>query len=431
MALFYILSGLAFYFFASRKFGQKIGLISSTFYLFAPYHLIDLHYRVALGELAAFIFLPLCLLFADLKRFKLLSLSICLLVLSHQAISLFFIPMLFVYCLVQKINVKFLLSSFILALSLSAFYWLPVITETKYTRQPIDTKVVEFWPMSSYIYSPWKLGLLWQGPYGKLTFPTGYLHLPLIILAVYIALKIRKNRFWVACFFLLFLLMQSFSKAFWQIIPLINNFQFTYRLMVIISFISAILAGIFFSQVKVSPFWTKTVLFLVIITSILAWSNRRVIPEITDQTLAVDLPLASTKYGEGFSPAVPKWVPLDKPWSSVIPLTHAEILSGLGKITSLSRTTNTHTYSVQAETPLRIQENTLYFPGWQLFANNQLVPIFPNHLGIITFSLPPGEYNIKLDFTDTPIRTFSKQTSLLSLLVLILLYVRPSAPHPD
>jgi len=168
----------------------------------------------------------------------------------------------------------------------------------------------------------------------------------------------------------------------------------------------------------------KIIIFLVAITSILAWSNRRIISEITDASLA------STPHDESFSPAVPKWVPLDKPWASEIPPAHAEILSGSGKIIPLSRTTNTHTYTILATTDLQVRENTLYFPGWQLFSNNQPVSISPNHLGIITFSLPPGEHNIKLNFTDTPIRAFSKQISLISLLVLLLLYARSSALRP-
>ncbi len=428
MAAFFILSGLSFFALASRKFGPRVGLVSSIFYLYSPYHLIDMHYRVALGELASFIFLPLCLLF--IRRPILLAISISLLILSHQAISLFFIPLLFIYCLIQKVNIKHIFLSFSLGLALSAFYWLPVVFETGYTHQPQSAKTVEFWPVSSYLYSPWKIGFLWQGHFGELAFPIGYIHLPVFALAAYISFKTRQNRYWVICFLFLFFLMQGFSRPLWQIIPLINNIQFSYRLMVIISFISALLAGLFFSRVKVSPFWTKATLFLVITTSILAWSNRRTIPEITDQTLAAELPLATSKSGEGFFPAAPKWVPRDLPWASQVPLAHAEILAGSGEITPLTRTTNTHTYSIQAATNLQIQENTLYFPGWQLFVNNQPISISPNRLGIITFSLSPGQYNAKLTFTATPVRTFSKQISLLSLLVLIFLYARTSAPSP-
>lgn len=414
MAAFFILSSLAFYLYSRSK-------IATIFYLFAPYHLIDMHYRVALGELASFVFLPLAVLFVEKKRPLLLAVSLALLLLSHQAISLFFIPLLGLYCLTLKVNIKFILLSFGLALSLSAFYWIPALAETKYTRQPQDVKNgVEFWPLSSYIYSPWKLGFLWQGPYGRVTYPIGYIHLPIIILSAYLILKRKTNgKFWLFSFIILFLLMQSFSKTLWQIIPLINNFQFTYRLMVIISFISAILAGIFFSKVNVSPKLQKTIVFLVIITSILAWSNRRIISEITDASLAV------APHSESFSPAVPKWVPLDRPWMTQVPPVPAQILSGTGSITSTSRTTNVHTYSVTAKTDLKIKENTLYFPGWQVLPNS--VQIYPDNQGIINFTLPAGQHLIKLVFTDTPIRAFAKQISLLSLLVIGILYVRASS----
>lgn len=412
MAAFFILSGLVFYLYSRSK-------IATVFYLFAPYHLIDMHYRVALGELSSFIFLPLSVLFVDKKRPLLLAISLALLLLSHQAISLFFIPLLGLYCLTRKVNIKFILLSFGLALSVSSFYWLPVLAETKYTRQPQDVKSgVEFWPISSYIYSPWKLGFLWQGPNGKITYPIGYIHLPIIVLSIFLIRKNHQILFWLISFMLIFLLMQSVSRPLWQIIPLINNFQFTYRLMVIISFISAVLAGIFFSKTKISQNMQNLIIFLVIITSILAWSNRRIIPEITDAGLI------TAPHSESFSPAIPKWVPLDRPWMIQAPPAPAQILSGIGSITATSRTTNVHSYSVTAKTDLNIKENTLYFPGWQALPNS--IQIYPDDQGIINFTLPAGQHQIKLVFSDTPIRAFSKQISLLSLLVLILLYAGSS-----
>lgn len=423
MASFYLASGLAFYLYSRNK-------IATIFYLFAPYHLIDLHYRVALGELASFVWLPLALHFVNKSRPILLAVTLALLILSHQAISLFFIPLLLAYCLFKKLNLKFMMLTFGLALLLSAFYWLPILFETQFTHQPQSAKIVEFRPLADYLYSTWKLGFLWQGPYGKLTFPVGYIHLPIIILCAYFLRTHSESRFWSIAFILLFLLMQSISRPLWQLIPLINNIQFTYRLMVILSFISAILAGLFFSKVQTSPITRNSLIFLVIITSALAWFNRRTDPNVTDQILAADLPLATSKYGEGFSPASPKWVPATHLWLSQIPPAPAEILSGSGTLTSISRTTNTHIYSINAKTDIQIKENTLYFPGWQLIANNQPVSISPNLLGLITFSLPPGQHDIKLTFRDTPIRAFSKQISLLSLLVLILLYARTSALRP-
>ncbi|HJZ05817.1 hypothetical protein A2634_03955 [Candidatus Amesbacteria bacterium RIFCSPHIGHO2_01_FULL_48_32] len=429
MAAYFLLSGLAFYLFARHKFGNRVGLISSIFYLFAPYHLINLHFRVALGELAAFVFVPLSAFLAELvlekrqaKYTLFLGISLAFLILSHQAISLVSLPLLALYCFIK--SRRFVILPFVLALSLSAYYWIPVIFESKYTHQPESAKTVAFWPLSSYFYSPWRYGWLFQGHFGELVFPIGYIHLPLIGIASYLILK-NKNRdttFWLISFVLLFILMQKFSSPLWQAIPFLSNFQFSYRLMVILSFISALLVGHVFAAVRIPTSLQKALLFIVVITTVLNWSSRKFLPEVTDETLARYLPLATARE-EGFSPASPTWTPKDNPWQFQIPLAPAEILEGIGTIIPLTRTSTSHTYDVIAQIPIKIKENTLYFPGWQLYVNDKPSPLpspSPQSQGIVEFSINPGYHKIALKFVDTPVRLFAKTLSKLSLALVLL-----------
>lgn len=97
--LSYIASGVFMYLWIKRLWGQKVGFVAAIFYLFAPYRFVDLYVHAALGEHLAFVFIPLaCWMLTELiktqkkKYLVLSSASIALLILSHNAISLMFIP---------------------------------------------------------------------------------------------------------------------------------------------------------------------------------------------------------------------------------------------------------------------------------------------------------------------------------------------------
>src|SRR3989304_6442375 len=144
----FILSGLAMYLF-TREFlnDNKAAFFASALYIIAPYRFVDLYVRGAIGEHIAFIFPPLIFYFL-IKLSKKNSywhvlggsLSLAGLILSHNAITLMFLPLIFIYIfylIFQCSNKKcFVLSSLYLILlgfGLSAFFWVPAFMEGKYT----------------------------------------------------------------------------------------------------------------------------------------------------------------------------------------------------------------------------------------------------------------------------------------------------------
>jgi 4-amino-4-deoxy-L-arabinose transferase-like glycosyltransferase len=71
-----------------------------------PYHFIDMHFRVTVAENLSFVFLPFILLAIkkiienySKKWLIALSLGFGLLILSHQAISVMFLPVMIAYSL--------------------------------------------------------------------------------------------------------------------------------------------------------------------------------------------------------------------------------------------------------------------------------------------------------------------------------------------
>jgi uncharacterized membrane protein len=437
LAFSYVLSGITMYLFLREEINKKSAIIGSIFYLFAPYHLVDMHFRVAIGEMLAFAILPLTFLFTKKiitqtgKQWLILnSLSLSLLIMSHQAISLVSFLFLALYAIflpsksIKRKLVAFL--SFITGLLLSCFYWLPVLFEGKFTFQDLNA-AINFPPLQSFIYSPWRYGFLFQGHMGELSHIIGYPQIIIIILSI-VFLFIKqiggKNkmlfRFSIFSFVVLFLMMQSISKPIWENIPLLINFQFSYRLLLIVSFFTSIIAGLIIGRIN-NKYLVIIICFITIMYTILNWGNRRTIPEINDQHLKTILPISTSKI-EGLTPAVSKWVNPQNPWMTKIPKNHLEILRGEADYTEIYRNSTVHEYIINAKTDLYLRENTQYFPGWIISANKKQIPInytnqeFP---GIISFQLPRGLYYIELKFVSLPIVVFAKWLSGISFIVII------------
>ncbi len=129
------------------EFGKKAGFAASVFYLFAPYHLVDMHFRNAIGEMVAFALLPLCFFFTkkvvknkSLFWASITGLTISLLILSHIVASLIVMPLLVAYGLLVGIRERskmhfriiYLFCSILFGIFLACFYWLPISAYSKY-----------------------------------------------------------------------------------------------------------------------------------------------------------------------------------------------------------------------------------------------------------------------------------------------------------
>src|SRR5581483_3315585 len=91
LATSFISSGIAMYFFARELLESDSGVFAALLYLFAPYHLVDLHFRNALGEVVSFVFVPLVFLFSyrivkkpNVTNIFLNALCLLLLITSHE-----------------------------------------------------------------------------------------------------------------------------------------------------------------------------------------------------------------------------------------------------------------------------------------------------------------------------------------------------------
>jgi hypothetical protein len=482
----HLLSGIFMYLLLKQHLSKNASLVGAIFFLFAPYHLIDMHFRVSIGELTALMIFPLTLIL--LKRYILSpsplklfisSLSIALMTLSHQAVSLIGLPLLFLYGIFIQINyaptkVGGILSQmkrfsfhlqtkvwsfhsinainvstksiikvvgpFTFGLLISAYYWIPILTEIQYTHWPLYSQTIRFYPISSFLYSTWRFGLLLQGSQGEFVTNIGYVQITIIIYAFYslVTGRIKNNlKFMLTSLlivlFLYLMMTNKISSPVWEILRPLKNMQFSYRLMSMVIFITAAIAAVIYENIKTNLLFYLLIV-LASIPTLLNWGNRGMDTTV-NESLLPNYEYIKKKGGiVKSSSATPKWADPHDPWQKEIPEKHLEAIEGKANIIEVSRNSISHKYNVRVYKPTAFKENTYYFPGWKLYANGfekEIIYDSGSHRGIVTFHLPAGSYILELKFQPTRIRMVSLMISTTSLMSLafILIFKKDSVYH--
>ncbi len=444
LAAAYLSSGLFMFLWLKKEVKEKAAFVGALFYLFAPYHLVDLHFRADVGEILAFVFLPLSLLAAknlfqsgSIRWFLLEVLALSALILSHPAISMAGFPVILVYILVlignqpkkRKIMLFVQALGFLSALLLTSFYLVPVLGELRFTLNHHIPGSISFTPFTELLYAPWRYGFLFQGPKGQLSFLLGYPSLLVIFLAVVFLIKKKILQSEKALFLaslgvvsVSIFLMLNVSKPLWDFIPLLKSFQFSYRLLGITMFAGSVLAALVVNKMKKKALIFCLCLF-VIFSTILNWGNRKNIPEVTDTILENKIPFTATN-GAGLGQAVPMWADPKNTWARVIPTNHLEVIQGKGSVKELERENIYHLYQVDARTELHLRENTQYFPGWNVFVDQKLQQIHilnsSSPKGLISFVVSKGNHKISIVFQDTFMVQVGKMISIGTLFLLFI-----------
>jgi len=431
-AVSFIFSIFAMFWWVRAQWGTVPAFVSAILYGFAPYRFVDLYVRGAIGEHVAFIFPPIILIgLLQLARFPkkpikwgmITSLGLAGLLLSHNAVSLMFLPVIFLYLIYlyffeTKKRRRFLIFGFwfiALGFLLSAFFWLPAFWEGKYTLRDIVIQgdfTGRFVPWSRFFYSPWSYG---GGQ--EITKQLGLVHWLGVAGAIWYLLKVKNKpiRWFLGGGLILLvatlILMTQLSAPLWAKVSLIQKFQFPWRFLELTTFLTALLAGAVASLLpkKLLPF----IIALALIAALSTFSMWR--PEkylIRPENYYTGIYESTTDTGE----SSPIWSVrfMEKRPQAVL-----EVITGKTTWSTVSRQSNLHRYNLKAASRSRLVENTLYFPGWQVWVDQQPVAIEfqdPDYRGLMTFWVESGEHEIVVKFTETKLRYFADIISILAWL---------------
>ena len=442
LALSYVLSGVFMFAFSHAFFrDEKKALLVTIFYQFAPFRLVDILVRGALGGIYAYTFFPLVLCAItgffrkqSVYRFSVTALSAFLLIISHNSLSLMFFALciLFTFFFPPSSKIRILtVLSLLLGLMMASFYWMPALLEHKYTYGDLFMKDLyksHFPPLVNFFIP--NLTNAVQLRTAEISVQLGIFHTAALLTGIIILLikkPVDKTLKKLILFSLLilagtFFFMQPISLPLWERVSFLRQFQFPWRLLAIACFATAMLS-VTMLNIK---FFKKPVpylllLALTIITTVYYWQPTQGYDKVREEDFW-NYPLNTTYFGE-----------TDVIWSAgpahEYPKERVQAIEGNAQIINFIKKTHVHTFAVDASTGTKLVDHTQYFPGWRVYVDGQKVPVeFQNQLwrGLITFPVPAGLHSVKVVFEESKVRSVADALSIVSFVALacMLIYTR-------
>lgn len=435
------------YFFAKLYFNQKAAFLSALLFLFAPYQATDSFVRGAIAESLALNLLPwifyyLTLYLKNQKHKVALVISLSLLLLSHNLISVAIAPFLIIYSLLvlkieRGLTFKALLRLALLSLlsfGLSAFFILPALFEKNLTTVNTMTQGyfqyhIHFATLNQLFISRfWGFGASLWGPIDDMAFSLGHLHwiLAFTSLSLLFTKKNKVNKIILLFFFVLFLftafLTHNKSTFIWQALPFMAFFQFPWRFLSLSIFALSFIGGSVILLVN-KKYQTLLLVVLSTLTVLLNFSYFKEdiwFPNLTDhQKLSgkafFDQSAAGLKdYWPNYSTSFPSSLAPDLP-----------LVKGDANISNYQKKSNRLEMDIEIKTPSTVTLPLVYFPNWQLYLDGQLTSFkIDKSLGLITFDLKEGNYFVQLLFKNTSLRSVANLLSFLSAMILIFISLK-------
>lgn len=433
-----LVSGISMFFLAREFFGNFGGLLSSIFFIFAPYRIVNLYVRGSLGESLSLVFFPLLFLLL-VKIYKkpnsfyvvLFSLLFGILLLTHNITALVFAPLLIAFSLFlllkhknKTLLAKNLLIGFSLGILLASFFLIPALTEKKYIALS-ETRISDikehFVSLDKLVLPYWNYGA--YGTKGSFSPQLGWVHLIALFVSFVVLYLIRKKKyvfqtplFFLTSLFILIFLMLPQSLFFWEKVPLFSDVDFPWRLLTPVIFLISFPLGAL-SLNRYTSLLGLVLLVLVVLVNISYATPRKYIN--TNDAYYFTNEATTTSKDE----LMPIWVsekPTKRSESKI------EILDGNAKIINIIQSNSVKTkFEIEADSRSKLRLNTIYFPGWEIKNNGKPINFtYANSLGVMEFTLPKGNHIIEARFTETPLRISANILSLISLAVIVFFLIK-------
>ncbi len=439
--------------------------LSAVLIVLAPYRAVDIFVRTAFAEAWAIAFILFSMLgIARILHNKkygtiILAVAYSLLALSHNLTALFSTPFIGLFGLglflkKEKVSIKLTqIKQTILGLAtgflLSSFYSLPAFLEKHLTK--IDeftlSSYYDFHQHFLYIrqffkpWGKWEYGGSGWGPNDEMSFFLGLGQIAVLVLAVLVLLwniiikkkKIIKEDSLIHLS-LLFITASSLfmtlikSQFLWDALkPVMSYIQFPWRLLSISLIAIGLLAGVIYTQI---PKKLKTLFFVLLLMSMFAniryfqfdkyrdysdtYSDYRshILVENSNNLYDYIPQDVSIFTKQGFYLYKnPEITEIATPVRSFL----TDDFTKQYQPNIISEESTKKEFSVELESPQTIMLNLSYYPGWTVYDNDKIINTEKNKYGLVSFYLEKGSHTVSIRLEDTPIRFWSKITTIIGI----------------
>lgn len=326
------LSGFTMFAFTKRVTkSKKIALLASIFYILLPYRITDMYMRIAIAELASFVFLPMVFhgIYAILEDCQtaektkpmnpILIIGTVGLLLTHTVVTLYTAIFAFVYVVFQwrKLNKKAFLQlgiSLVIILLLTAFFLVPFLEHRMATEYEVFQKgrMARIDVLEYYQLEWWQL---FYTPSNGRPFEIGFMLLAGSIVAVISIAqkKLEPDEKKQTIFFLVFGIFCSILTLkifpFGKLPEILCMIQFTFRLLEFVgfflSFVAAVGIGRIFSRFDLGDLAVMSVISFLLLIPLnrfisyeTPWEEEFLYPAVpvTENTQRVHAGCASFEY---------------------------------------------------------------------------------------------------------------------------------------
>jgi hypothetical protein len=463
-----ILSVFGMYLFLREFLGKWAALAGAALFLYTPYRALQIYVRGAMGEALGLSLLPFALwgivrLIKKPRSKKLiagLSLINAALILSHNYLWAMASPWVVLLALLlikkqqEKKAVVGLISTGLLSIGLTAYWWLPALLENKLVSAKTPFLLIDHFPFIRQLIIPsWGYGSSVWGPGDEISFQIGIVNLAvvLVFLVMFIfgqkSLKKKKHlliSLWALTgFFVSVFMMNIRSYPLWKLIPYHDLIQFPWRLLMFTTLFTSILAALLIETLKEDrrKYFVILIVGVSIIFTFSYFRPSKIIYKTDNDYLArffADRTVSGKKdeisveylqYSEDYL-LLPNWSE-EKPNS--LPASKIEIIQGDGEVLGVEELNPIHFRAkITANSSLKFKLNTLFFPGWFVKSDGVGMETKPGKpFGQIEIEIPKGNHSIEFFWKETPLRKTADLVSLIFLMVTVGLLVNKGKRRPN
>lgn len=450
MVLISFLSGITMYEFIKKVTKNRYaGLIGAILYILAPYRLTDMYMRIAISELASFIFIPIVFhgmynIFnsedRNVQKSLILTLGAVGLILTHTVITMYTAIFCVVYVIInirklkEKQVWKMLGINILLILLLTSFYLFPMLEHKLATNYEVfETGRME--RTDALIALKVDAADLLYTPQGNMSYEIGLVSLIGLVFTLLAYKKISKENkkiYWLALVSGFICIIMSLRFFPFEKMPqVLKMLQFSFRLLEFSSFFFAFIAAINYSLV-IKNFKMKDVIVLSLIAFLLVvplkknldfekkYSEEKLWPsvEVNDNTGRVHAGCATFEY-------LPS-----KAFDNLDYIKHREdrvyILNGNAKIEDEQKNGTNLSFNIS-----EIVENTvlelpyIYYLGYDVEITDENGEIkrldtFESNNGFIAVKIDSGEAGkINVKYTGTMLTKIAYVISFITLVFIV------------
>ncbi len=455
-----VLSGITMYkFMINVTRNKNVSLLSSILYVLAPYRITDMYIRIAVAELASFVFIPIIFdgLYSVLKEeklsFKLIWGTVGL-ILTHTVITMYMaiICLLYLVFNIKKLKsikvIRILVISLVCIFLITSFYWVGLLQHHNATsyevfvpgRMEVGNKLEYYKTEFSQLFHTNKDQTM--------IYAIGLVTVLGLVLTPIAWKNVEKDYKRTYVLFLIFgIILTIMTLTFFPFEKLPSIFkmiQFTFRLYEFTAFFFAFVAGINYGII-IKNFKIFDVIVLAVISTLLlipykskleyelSTNEDRLIEgvRVTENTGRVHAGMASMEYLPSKAFKVLNTYIANRKDEPIITNGEAEILNysknrtnlefELANMKSKQEADNKNN---KTEAGLTIELPYIYYLGYRVYANGSEIEYTESDNGFVQIKINPALYeqNVKINmkYTGTNEMIVASVISIVSAMIIVI-----------